>query len=138
MVTLVPDSNGEDNAPVFLRLREFNKCHNPEGAGGGQFCSTGPHAVTVVPAKGSGLSASTIEFYTKYRGPEGTDWWVVKQGDHFAIQSVSQSFGGHRMIMAGPNREEERAMNSYVDQGFRALNAGLRNGTGGPDDYWIG
>jgi hypothetical protein len=40
MVTLVPDSNGEDSAPTYgLRLREHNKCHNPEGAGGGQFCS---------------------------------------------------------------------------------------------------
>jgi hypothetical protein len=34
-----PNSNGEDNVPQ--RLREFNKCHNPAGASGGQFCSDG-------------------------------------------------------------------------------------------------
>lgn len=32
---LIPDSNGEDNAP----LREYNQCHNPAGQPtGGQFC----------------------------------------------------------------------------------------------------
>ncbi len=36
---LVPQSNGEDNAPL---LREFNQCHAPGGQpAGGQFCSTG-------------------------------------------------------------------------------------------------
>ena len=40
---LIPNSNREDNAPThLLRLREFNKCHNPKGAGGGRFCSMGP------------------------------------------------------------------------------------------------
>jgi hypothetical protein len=40
---LIPNSNREDNAPTHhLRLREFNKCHNPSGAGGGRFCSMGP------------------------------------------------------------------------------------------------
>lgn len=47
---LVPNSNGEDSSPRLLAprggiierkltLREFNQCHNPEGPGGGQFCS---------------------------------------------------------------------------------------------------
>lgn len=34
MITLVPNSWGSDD------LREFNPCHNPAGAGGGQFCSS--------------------------------------------------------------------------------------------------
>lgn len=38
MPVLIPNSNGADNAPD-RRLWEFNKCHNPEGIAGGQFCS---------------------------------------------------------------------------------------------------
>jgi len=45
--------------PAFLvPLHEFNPCHNPEGPGGGQFCSTAggrsPSALPVPPAIGSG------------------------------------------------------------------------------------
>jgi len=47
---LIPNSNREDNAPThFLRLREFNQCHNPKGAGGGQFCSSPDQAYPRYP-----------------------------------------------------------------------------------------
>lgn len=136
MVTLVPDSNGEDNAPVFLlRLREFNQCHNPEGEGGGQFCSTDPHAVRVVPAADSGLSAESIASYTKYYGPEGGKWWAVIQGDQPGVQIRSKSFGGHPMLMGGPHEKESWAIRGYLDNGYLKLNRGLRygNSSGSPE-----
>jgi len=44
MIRLVPNSNGEDNSlpgtRAFALLDEYNHCHNPEGAAGGQFCAT--------------------------------------------------------------------------------------------------
>jgi hypothetical protein len=132
MVTLVPDSNGEDSAPTYgLRLREHNKCHNPEGAGGGQFCATVTSG-TRVDAATSGLSAKSIAMYTQYYGEEGKGWWAVQQeeGQPPGIQIVSHSFGGHKMLLGGPQQKESWAIRDYIDKGYHTINQSLRHGPG--------
>lgn len=58
---IIPNSNGEDNSPS--RLREFNRCHNPAGPGGGQFCSApdaGSGGGPAAPIRQRGVTATPV------------------------------------------------------------------------------
>lgn len=58
---LIPNSNGEDNRPLW----EFNSCHNPKGPGGGRFCSA--------PDTGSG-GGSTRGWKPSMTPAEADEW----------------------------------------------------------------